>query len=65
MLVLAIPLLVMYKGGDALSVCFNTVAMLFLCEIDNLLYAILLPERERARVEVEGRVSVNWGPRGA
>ena len=48
----------MYKGGDALSVCFNTVAVLFLCEIDNLLYAILLPERERARVEVEGRVEL-------
>jgi hypothetical protein len=29
-----------------------------LCEIDNLLYAILLPERERARVEVEGRVEL-------
>jgi hypothetical protein len=32
--------------------------VLFLCEIDNLLYAILLPERERARVEVEGRVEL-------
>ena len=57
-LVTAAPLLVLFKGGDALSVCFNTVAVLFLCEIDNLLYAILLPERERARVEVEGRVEL-------
>ena len=57
-LVMAAPFLVLYKGGDALSVCFNTVAVLFLCEIDNLLYAILLPERERARVEVEGRVEL-------
>ena len=57
-LVTAAPALVQYKGGDALSVCFNTVAVLFLCEIDNLLYAILLPERERARVEVEGRVEL-------
>ena len=57
-LVAAAPILVLYKGGDALSVCFNTVAALFLCEIDNLLYAILLPERERARVEVEGRVEL-------
>ena len=57
-LTLAAPWLVLYKGGDALSVCFNTVAVLFLCEIDNLLYAILLPERERARVEVEGRVEL-------
>jgi hypothetical protein len=57
-LVAAAPVLVLIKGGDALSVCFNTVAVLFLCEIDNLLYAILLPERERARVEVEGRVEL-------
>ena len=57
-LVAAAPMLVLFKGGDALSVCFNTVAVLFLCEIDNLLYAILLPERERARVEVEGRVEL-------
>jgi hypothetical protein len=57
-LVGAAPILVLFKGGDALSVCFNTVAVLFLCEIDNLLYAILLPERERARVEVEGRVEL-------
>ena len=53
------PILVLFKGGDALSVCFNTVAVLFLCEIDNLLYAILLPERERARVEVEGRLELS------
>ena len=58
MLVGSAPVLVMFRGGDALSICFNTVAMLFLCEIDNLLYAILLPERERARVEVEGRVEL-------
>eukprot|EP01047_Picozoa_sp_COSAG01_P015682 COSAG01_NODE_789_length_13572_cov_322.875158_1_plen_158_part_10 len=57
-LVVTVYLLVWYKGGDALSVCFNTVAVLFLCEIDNLLYAIVLPERERARVEVEGRVEL-------
>ena len=57
-LVTVAPVLVIYKGGDALSVCFNTVAVLFLCEIDNMVYAILLPERERARVEQEGRVEL-------
>ena len=30
-LVTSVPLLVMLKGGDALSVCFNTVAILFMC----------------------------------
>lgn len=33
-LVMSIPLLVMVKGGDALSISFNSVAVLFLCEIE-------------------------------
>jgi hypothetical protein len=32
-LVAAVPFLVLVKGGDALSVCFNTVAILFLTEV--------------------------------
>eukprot|EP01045_Picozoa_sp_COSAG04_P051549 COSAG04_NODE_21499_length_372_cov_1.673993_1_plen_49_part_10 len=27
------PLLVMVEGGDALQICLNTVAILFLCDI--------------------------------
>lgn len=57
-LVGAVPQLVLLKGGDALSVCFNTVAMLFLCELDNLTYAVFLPERLHTRVEDEGRVEL-------
>jgi hypothetical protein len=34
MLVSTIPTLVLYRGGDALSVCFNAVAVLFLTEIE-------------------------------
>eukprot|EP01043_Picozoa_sp_COSAG02_P060413 COSAG02_NODE_7889_length_2803_cov_28.147189_4_plen_136_part_00 len=41
-----------------MSVCFNTVAVLFLCEIDNLAYAIGLGEKLRARVDTEGRVEL-------
>ena len=33
MLVGAVPVLVLVKGGDALSVCFNTIAILFLTEV--------------------------------
>jgi hypothetical protein len=40
-------------------VCFNSVALLFLCEIDNLAYATLLPEHVRTRVESEGRVDID------
>jgi hypothetical protein len=32
-LVAAVPALVVIKGGDALSVCFNTIAILFLTEV--------------------------------
>ena len=40
---------VVYKGGDAVSVCFNTVAILFLCGIDNIAFEVGLSERLRAR----------------
>jgi hypothetical protein len=32
-LVSAVPILVVSKGGDAVSVCFNTIAILFLTEV--------------------------------
>ena len=32
-LVQAVPTLVLTKSGDALSVCFNTIAILFLTEV--------------------------------
>ena len=47
--------LVWMQGADALSVCFNTVAVLFLCEIDTVIYAGL-PRRFKARMESVGRV---------
>ena len=36
-LVVAVPTLVLVMGGDALSVCFNTVAILFLTEVTPVL----------------------------
>lgn len=49
----------MYRGGDALSVCFNTVAVLFLCEVDNVAFAVGLSERVRTRVETAGHVELD------
>ena len=57
-LVLTVPILVTVKGGDALNVCLNTVAILFLCEIDDITFALGLSERVRARVEDAGRVEL-------
>eukprot|EP01050_Picozoa_sp_SAG11_P032888 SAG11_NODE_10905_length_797_cov_2.421203_1_plen_116_part_10 len=51
--------LVTYQGGDAMSVCFNTIAVLFLCEVDNAAFAMVLGERARARVESAGRIKLN------
>ena len=55
---MTIPFLVGYKGGDALNVCFNTVAVLFLCEIDNIVYAVGVGERTKSRYEELGRVEL-------
>ena len=33
--------LVLIEGGDALSISFNTVAILFLAEVDNLSYSMV------------------------
>ena len=54
-----VVLVVVYGGGDALSVCFNTIAVLFMCEIDNLCYQFGLGERIRARVEDKGRMALS------
>ena len=59
LLTVAVPLLVVYRGSDALAICFNTVAILFMTEIDNVCYAMGLGERARARVEQVGRVELS------
>ena len=38
--------------------CLNTVAVLFLCELDNVAFAVGLPEHIRSRVEKVGRVEL-------
>jgi len=58
-LVVNAPMLVVWKGGDALSVCLNTIAILFLCDIDNIAFDLALGERVRARVEDAGRVKLD------
>ena len=57
-LVWNVSTLVLLKGGDALSVCLNTVAILFMCDIDNIFFDLVLGERVRARVEDAGHVEL-------
>ena len=49
-----VPQLVLLKGGDALSISFNTVAVLFLTEIDTVVYSIGLSEHVKSRFERKG-----------
>merc|ERR1712118_394790 len=46
-------------GGHVLRVCFNTVAILFLCEIDNGAYKLGLSKRVRRRMEAAARVELD------
>jgi hypothetical protein len=64
-LVGVIPTIVVIRGGDALSVCFNTVAVLFTLEIDNLAFKMLISERIRAYVEAAGHVELTEAQREA
>ena len=54
-LLMTVLSLCIFTGGEALSIVFNTVAVLFMCEIDNLAYFVGLVESVRARVEHAGR----------
>lgn len=38
----SIPALVLTKGGDSLSICLNTVAILFITDFDNMAYGMQL-----------------------
>ena len=53
---MSVGLLVLTKGGGALDVCFNTVSVLFLVEIDNISYRIGLGELAKNRMGQFGRV---------
>ena len=54
-----IPMLIHDKGANPLALCLNTVAILFLLELDNQIYQNGLPESARAEVERQGRVKLD------
>ena len=49
--ILSVMMLVLNDGGNVKSVCLNTVAVLFLLEVDNLAYLHGLGERTRMEAE--------------
>ena len=54
-----VPNLVLKLGGNALNICFNTIAVAFLAEIDQLAYHFALNEALRERVEARTRVKLS------
>ena len=57
-IVMSVVQLVLYRGASALAICLNTVAVLFLVELDNLAFSHGLNEETRMEAEEFGRVSV-------
>merc|ERR1712050_8977 len=53
------PPLVLYRGGDSLSICSNTIALVFIIDCDDYLYAYGLPHRMRNIVEEFGRAEID------
>ena len=51
--------MVAVRGADALNISLNTVAILFMCDVDNIFFDLVLGERVRARVEDAGRVELD------
>ena len=58
-LVFAIPLLIIYKGSDAVSIIMNAVAVLFSLEVDNIIYAQGLTQQLRKEFEGNYRIHIS------
>jgi hypothetical protein len=57
-LVHIVAMLVMHRGSDAISICFNAVAVLFLLDIDVALFQFWIPEKVRQAMEEFGAPTV-------
>eukprot|EP01045_Picozoa_sp_COSAG04_P017045 COSAG04_NODE_1479_length_6568_cov_94.314886_2_plen_362_part_00 len=49
-----IPWLVLYQGGDALSICLNAVALLFILECDDFIFCILSEQTQSEMLSKKG-----------
>ena len=49
----------MVDGGDSKGVCFNTVAILFLAEVDNVLYEYGLSVASKRYVESRAKIALD------
>ena len=54
-----IPNLVLKRGGNSLNICFNTIAVTFLAEVDQVVYNLALNEPMREAVEARMRMPLS------
>ncbi len=55
-IIVVIPMLIIFRGRDALSICLNAIAVLFLLEIDNYTYDYGVAERLKSAFEITGHM---------
>jgi hypothetical protein len=53
-----VPLLMVFRGGDAFNICMNTVAVLFFFDLDNFIYSHGLPSKVTEEFEAHNRISL-------
>jgi hypothetical protein len=58
-LIMAIPMLVVVQGSSGVSICLNSVGVLFVLEMDNLAYQFGIQEQDREVMEAEGAIFMN------
>ena len=53
-----IPFVVMYRGADSLSICFNTLAIMVCLQLERDVYNIALPEETKLDFEENGGIDI-------
>ena len=54
-LAICLPILLLFNGSDTLSICFNTLAVVFVLDVDDMVFSHWLPEGTCEFVERHGR----------
>ena len=60
-LIMAIPMLIVVQGSSGVSICLNSVGVLFILEMDNLAYQYGIHEQDREKMETEGSIYLSGG----
>lgn len=56
--ILSVASLVTWRGSDAINVCFNAIAVLFILDLDNLVFQHFVPHATQAELLTTGRPEI-------